>query len=259
MQYALITGASKGIGKAMATELAKKGYGLLLIARSEQLLQQNSVELSEQYQVPVHFFAIDLTEATAPQAVFDWCSSHQFEVAVLINNAGYGLNGALLNYSLAQHLQMMQLNMNAVVALCYLFLPELKKQPAAFIGNISSTAAYQSVPGLNIYAASKTFVRSFSRGLAYELRNTRVKICCVCPGSTDTDFAQQANITHEKAIQMATKFNMSPADVAKAAIEGIFAGKKEVVPGATNKILKYLSNLIPNSILEQSAAGIYGM
>ncbi len=259
MHYALITGASKGIGKAMAAELASRGYGLLLVARSEFLLQQNSIELTELYKVPVHFFAIDLTEPTAPQSVFNWCNSNQYKISILINNAGFGLNGRLGDYTLAQHLQMMQLNINAVVELCYLFLPALEKQSLSFIGNIASTAAYQSVPGLNLYAATKTFVRSFSRGLAYELRKTSVKVCCICPGTTDTDFANQANITNEKAIKMAAKFNMNPADVAKQAVEGILAGKKEVVPGATNKILKYLSNIVPDSILEQSAAGIYGI
>ncbi|TAH09388.1 MAG: SDR family oxidoreductase [Sphingobacteriia bacterium] len=259
MQYALITGASKGIGKAMAVEMAKRGYGVLLVARSEFLLQQNCIELNELYKVPAQFLAIDLTDPTATQTIFNWCINNHYEVSVLINNAGYGLNGSLEDYSLYNHLQMMQLNMNVVVALCYLFLPELKKRKVAYIGNISSTAAYQSVPGLNIYAASKTFVRSFSRGLAYELRNTSVKVCCICPGTTDTDFAQRANITHEKAMKMAAKFNMNPVDVAKQAVDGILAGKKEIVPGATNKVLKCLLNIVPDSFLEQSAAGIYGI
>lgn len=259
MKYALITGASKGIGKAIAAELANKGFGLILVARNEILLKQVSAEFAELYKVPIHTFAIDLTEDNAPQMVFDWCMQHDLMLSILVNNAGFGLNGTFEDYPLSDYLQLMRLNMNVVVSLTYLFLPVLKKQPFAFIGNIASTAAYQSVPGLNIYAASKAFVRSFSRGLAYELRKTTVKVSCICPGATDTNFANQANITNEKAIKMAAKFNMNPVVVAQDLVEGLLAGKKEIVPGNSNKIIKYLSNFIPDSFLERSAAGIYGI
>lgn len=259
MNYALITGASKGIGKSMAEELAKRGHAVLLIARSENLLKELADQLSNQYKVSTAYFAIDLSDKNAATTIFDWCNTNHYSVDMLINNAGYGLNGLLEDYTLQEHLDMMQVNMNSVIELTYLFLPSLKKLPRAYIGNIASGAAYQAVPGLNVYAATKAFVLSFSRGLAYELRNTSVSVSCVCPGSTDTQFAQRANVVNEKAVKLAKKFNMDPVDVARIGVDGILAGKIEIVPGMVNKLAKVLSNILPDSLLEKSAAGIYGI
>ena len=259
MNYALITGASKGIGKAIAFNLAEKGHAVLLVARSEQLLKDVSAKINQQYKVPTAYLAIDLTDAMAPQNILDWCISNDYSVDLLINNAGYGLNGLLEEYPLEAHIEMMQVNMSSLLALTYLFLPNLKKLPKAYIGNIASGAAYQSVPGLNTYAATKAFVLSFSRGLSYELRNSTVSVSCVCPGATDTDFANRAHVTNTKAIKMAQKFNMSPSSVAQIAVEGILAGKVEIVPGFINKMAKVLANLLPDRLLEKSAADIYGI
>jgi short-subunit dehydrogenase len=259
MNYALITGASKGIGKAIAILLAQKGHAVLLVARSEQLLRDLSVEINQQYNVETAYLAVDLSDSSAPQQILDWCNSNNYSVNMLINNAGYGLNGLLEEYPLEAHLEMMQVNMNSLLALTYLFLPYLKKLPKAYIGNIASGAAYQSVPGLNTYAATKSFVLSFSRGLAYELRNSTVSVSCVCPGATDTDFANRAHVTNAKALKMAEKFNMSPSIVAQIAVEGILAGKVEIVPGFINKMAKVLANLLPDRLLEKSAADIYGI
>ncbi len=259
MNYALITGASKGIGKAIAINLAKKGHAVILIARSEQLLSNLSAEIHQQYNVPTAYFAIDLANSKAPQQILEWCISNNYSINMLINNAGYGLNGLLEEYPLEAHLEMMQVNMNSLVSLTYLFLPYLKKVPRAFIGNIASAAAYQSVPGLNTYAATKAFVLSFSRGLAYELRKSSISVTCVCPGATDTDFANRAHVTNEKAIKMAKQFNMSPTAVAQIAVDGILSGKVEIVPGLINKMAKVLSNLLPDRLLEKSAADIYGI
>ncbi|MBH2005660.1 MAG: SDR family oxidoreductase [Sphingobacteriia bacterium] len=259
MAYALITGASRGIGKAMAEQLARKGHALLLIARSEDLLKDYANELSLRYKIPVDYFAIDLARPAAAQEIFDWCRSKDIEIDILINNAGYGLNGLLEDYSLEEYLKMMQVNMSSLVSLTYLFLPGLKKMPGAHIGNIASGAAYQAVPGLNVYAATKAFVLSFSRGLSYELKKTSVSVTCICPGATDTNFAARANVTSEKAVQMAKKFNMDPAVVAQISVEGILAGKTEVVPGLVNKLTRFFSHVLPDSLLEKSAAGIYGL
>ena len=259
MKYALITGASKGIGKALAYELAQKGYGLLLVARSEELLSTYANELTAQFNVSTAYLALDLANQQAAQIIFDWVNKNGYEVEILINNAGYGLNGLINTYSLDEHLQMLQVNINSLVSLTYLFIPHLRDRKRAYIANIASSAAYQSVPGLNIYAASKAFVLSFSRGLSYELSNTTISVSCVCPGATDTQFAERANVTNQKAIKMAEKFNMSPSDVAKISIKGIFAGKTEIVPGFINKIAKVLALVIPDKILEKSAASIYGL
>lgn len=259
MNYALITGASKGIGKAIAINLAQRGHAVLLVARSEHLLMKLSDEINQRYNVLTAYLAIDLSDSLAPQQIVDWCISNNYSINMLINNAGYGLNGLLEEYPLEAHTEMMQVNMNSLLALTYLFLPHLKKLPKAYIGNIASGAAYQAVPGLNTYAATKAFVLSFSRGLAYELRHSSVSVSCVCPGATDTDFANRAHVTNPKAIKMAEKFNMSPSSVAQIAVEGLLAGKVEIVPGFINKMAKLLANLLPDRLLEKSAADIYGI
>jgi len=140
----------------MATELAARKHHLLLIARSEQLLKELAADLTKEYNVSVDYLVVDLAEPNAADTIYNWCIEKNYQVNILINNAGYGLNGLLEAYSLPEQLANMQVNMNIPVALTYLFLPQLKKQPS-YILNVCSGAAYQAVPGLNIYAASKAF------------------------------------------------------------------------------------------------------
>jgi hypothetical protein len=256
MSYALITGASKGIGKAIAFELAAKGYDLLLVARSQDLLQQTATEINAKHPVQISVMAIDLSLSDAAQKVFDWTKQSGSSISILVNNAGYGLSGRFDSYPLEQHLAMLQVNCATLVQLTYLFLPELKQQKDAHILNISSSAAYQAVPYLSLYAASKAMVLSFSRGLRYELKKTGVNVTCICPGATDTDFVNRAQVG-EKAMRTAQKVNMTPEQVAKMAVSSMFAKKAEVITGAINKIGGFLTWLLPKSVLEGGAAKIY--
>ncbi|HEY6977202.1 MAG TPA: SDR family oxidoreductase [Chitinophagaceae bacterium] len=259
MAYALITGASKGIGKAIAEELAKRKINVLLLARSEDLLKEFAKYLFETYAVQAYYFTADLSEINTPKKIFDWCNTHHFPVSILINNAGYGLSGRLEKYSLPEHIGVMHVNMIAAVELIYLFLPQLKEQPKAYIMNIASSASHQAVPGLNIYAATKTFILSFSRGLRYELKHTNVSVTAVCPGATNTDFISRANIKSTHAIELAKKFSMQPEKVAAIAVNGMFENKTEVIPGLINKLNKFLVWLLPKSLSEKGAAKVYGV
>ena len=259
MEFALITGASKGIGKAIAEDLASRKINVLLVARSENLLKEVADALEKKYGVIAKYIAIDLAEIQAAQQVLDWVNANNYSVNILVNNAGYGLSGAINKYSLQEHLAMMQVNMNVVVELSYLFLDMLKKQNQSYILNVSSGAAYQSIPGLNIYAATKSFVLNFSRGLNYELRKTNVSVSVICPGATDTDFANRAKATGEKAMKLAAKFNMTPESVATIAIDGMMNKKLEIVPGFINKLAVFLAWLLPKKLLEKSAASIYDL
>lgn len=256
MKYALITGASKGIGKAMAEILAAKKQNLLLVARTAGLLEGLANSLKKQYGIEVDWLAIDLTEHGASIKILEWCTDHNYSINILINNAGYGLSGSFENFSSKEQTDMMQVNMNVLVELCALFLPELKKASKAHILNVASTASYQAVPGLSLYAASKSFVRYFSRGLQYELKHTNVRVTTVCPGGTNTDFAERANLA-SKARKAGEKVNMSSEAVAKIAINAMYAGKTEVITGFINKIGAALVWLMPKKISETVAAGIY--
>jgi uncharacterized protein len=256
MSYAIITGASKGIGKSIAAILAAKGFNIILIARSGNLLQEICTDLSNKYKIEAKHLAIDLAVCGAAQKIYDWCKTNNYDVQVLINNAGYGLSGAFEKYTATDHTAMMSVNMNVPVELCRLFVPGLKQQKKAYILNIASSAAYQAVPGLTVYAATKSFVLSFSRGLRKELKNTAVTVTCICPGSTDTDFVNQAQIGN-KARKLADKVNMTADSVAKIAVDAMLKGKAEVIPGFINKAGAVLTWLLPKSILENGAMRIY--
>lgn len=255
MSFALITGASKGIGNAIAENLAAKGYSLLLVARSEDLLKNISDQIKDAYKVDVHYLSLDLSTPDAAQQVFDWCRDQQFQVSVLVNNAGYGLSGSFESYPLAQHVNMIQVNCTTLVQLTYLFLPQLKQSPS-FILNIASSAAYQAVPYLSLYAASKSMVLSFSRALRYELRKTTVSVTCVCPGATDTDFNERAKVG-PKAMKTAQKIMMTPEQVGREAVDAMINKKAEVITGAINKIGGFLTWLLPKSVLEGGAGRLY--
>ncbi len=256
MKYALITGASKGIGKAMAEILASKKKNLLLVARSADLLESLAKTLKNQYQIDTDWISVDFTQPGAANKIHQYCIDKNYSMDILINNAGYGLSGPFENYSAKEHTDMMQVNMNVLVELCSIFLPDLKSAPKAHILNIASSAAYQAVPGLSLYAASKAFVLSFGRGLQYELRHTNVRVTTICPGGTETDFANRANL-NEKARKAGEKLNMSAESVAKIAIDTMLAGKTEKITGFVNQIGAAFVWLLPKFLVEKMAAGIY--
>jgi short-subunit dehydrogenase len=256
MSYALITGASKGIGKAIAFELAARKIDLLLVARSESLLQALGTELSDRFGIQTHYLAIDLAIPSSPAAVADWIAQNGYPVHILVNNAGFGIGGAFDSQDPAIIRDMMQVNMQVPVELCSLLLPELKKYPQSHILNIASAAAYQAVPGLVVYAATKSFLLSFSRGLQYELRKTPVSVTAVSPGGTSTEFASTAQLG-AKAVKAGEKLNMTAEAVAKLAVNAMFSRKTELITGTLNKIGAAMVWLLPKSIAEKAAAGIY--
>ena len=256
MSYALITGSSKGIGKSIAIELAKKKIDVLLIARSSDLLESLAKEITTTYKVKAFCLAIDLSLPDAPAMVKKWCDENNYEVNILVNNAGYGLSGSFENYSLKEYGEMLQININAVISLCHIFLNDFKKLPQAYILNIASTTAYQSVPCFSLYAASKAFIKSFTRSLNYELQKTSISVTCVSPGGTDTNFAIRAAVSN-KALKAADKFNMTTEAVAKIAVDAMFAKKTEVITGVINKVGAFLSWLLPQKFVEGNLYKIY--
>lgn len=256
MSYALITGASKGIGKAIAFELAARGYDLAIVARSEPLLKQIAEEIKGQYNVNIAYRSIDLSTPSAAQEVFRWSEENGFAISVLVNNAGFGLSGAFESYPLEQHVNMLQVNCTTLVQLTYLFLPRLKQQKQAYLLNIASSSAYQAVPYLSLYAGTKALVLQFTRGLRHELRNTSVSVTCVSPGATDTEFNTRAQIG-PKAMKAAEKVIMTPAQVGRVAVESMFKKKAEVIVGVVNKLGGFLSWLLPKKFVESTTAKLY--
>ncbi len=252
MAYALITGGGKGIGKAIAMELSAKGYNILLISRTEEDLIDVCNTLEKIYSVKAHYFVADLSIEGIEGKILHWVQSLNIEIEILINNAGYGLSGYLENQDLASLKNMMHLNMVTLTAITYAFLPQLKKQKKSFILNIASTAAYQAIPGLSVYAATKSFVLSFSRSLKIELMNSTVSVTCISPGPTNTSFMERANLS-ERGLELVNKIHMPSEQVARIAIKALLAGKTEVVPGLKNKATSFLSWLLPKFLIERIA------
>ena len=259
MPFALITGASRGLGKAFAESLAKRKHDLLLVARNEKLLAELSNELHKKYAVKTFYKTADLSLPQSVDEIVAWCKNEDFDINILINNAGYGLHGAFEDISLAEQLNMMNLNMDGYVRMTYMFLPLLKQHKGkSYLMDIASTAAYQAVPFLTTYSATKAFVVSFTRGLRQELKGSNISVTCLSPGGVDTNFMERAGMNKVgKIVKQADKFNMTAEDVAEFGVNAMFAGKAEVIPGFANKIGVYSNRLLPKNLVEGVAKGIY--
>lgn len=254
--YALVTGASRGIGRALALALAQRGYDLLLVARSADQLAALAQEIGDRHQRQARLLVTDLAAPAAADTVAAWATQQTDELAVLVNNAGYGLWGRFEQLSLAEQQNMLQLNMALPVALTHALLPALHRAPQAYVLNVASTAAYQAVPSLTLYAASKAFLLSFSRGLRYELKTSKVSVSCLSPGATTTSFADRAGMGVELQAT-ANKVSMTAEAVAEAAVTGLLAGEAEIIPGVLNKVSAGLTSVVPKGLVERIAAGIY--
>lgn len=232
--YALITGASKGIGLALAEACARRGMNVIMIARSEELLVKHGEHLANRYRVDIRTKVLDLSAEGAGEALYVWCQSEGLAVRILINNAGFGAYGRFGQLPLDKQLGMINLNIKAVVSLCHLFLPMLKEQQEAFILNVASIAGYLTIPYYSVYSSTKNFVISFSETLRMELAETRVRVCCLCPADTQTEFFEQAGSAH-----IARKY-MRPEDLAEIAIDRLLQNHAVIHPKVAVRLLIYL-------------------
>src|SRR5262245_5917651 len=184
--WALITGASSGIGLELAKLFAADHINLVLLARNEERLNKVSWELRARHSVQARVLVKDLASPTAPQEIFD--ELRDTPISMLVNNAGFGLYGPFLSGDLRGHSELMQVNMTALVQLTHLFAQPMVTRRTGRIMNVASTAAFQPGPLINVYYASKAFVHSFTYALAKELKGTGVTVTTLCPGTTHTEF-----------------------------------------------------------------------
>jgi short-subunit dehydrogenase len=187
---ALITGGSGGIGLEVAKVLGRKGFDLVLVARTRDSLEAAAGQIEGKYEVKVHVFAADLRRREAPEAIFDFLRNEGIAVEILVNNAGFGLGGEFAETKITRELEMIQVNIAALTHLTKLFLPAMIKAKSGRILNLASTAAFQPGPLMAVYYATKAYVLSFSEALAEELRHSGVTVTALCPGPTRTDFAR---------------------------------------------------------------------
>ncbi len=253
--YALITGASQGLGAALALELARNGFGVLLVARSGPALESVARQAAALNRGRARFTTADLFNPDAPAQITSWALAQEVPITCLVNNAGQGLWGLFADLPLQDQKRMMHLNMEVPVELTHRLLPVLKAAPKAFILNISSMTAYSAMATFAVYAASKAFVRGWSRSLRLELAGGPVSVTAVCPGSIITGFTERAGM--QAMDDLAQKFGTGPGPVAQAAVGAMLRGKAEVVPGLLNRITATVQGLMPASLNERVASAIY--
>src|SRR6476620_8549767 len=242
----LITGASGGIGADMARIFAREGYNLVLVARSENKMQELARDLTKQHNTQITILPYDLVDPAVPEQIFKILAEKQIKIQLLVNNAGFGEYGFFEEIKLQRELDMMQLNMGAVVILSKLFLAQLPKGEPGKILNVASTAAFQPGPLMAVYYATKAFVLSFSGALANELEDRNVTVTALCPGPTKTGFEQDANLSGSDLFAS----NVASAEeVAQAGYKGMMVGDTVVIPGARNKTLAFAVRLAPRSFV----------
>ena len=251
--FALITGASEGIGRAIAAELASRKINLILVALPDAKLQKAACELKKTYGVEVVTYATDLIKEGAVQALFQWCSDHQYLVNILVNNAGIGHEGAFETTPLSYIDDMMQLNMRSVIHLTYLFVPHLKKNREAYILNVGSLASFRPMPYKNIYTATKSFIFYFTRALREELKGSSIKVSVLCPVPTNSKVKAR---TTSKGI-IGKMMILTAEKVAKIGIEKLYKGQAVIVPGFINKSLLIFEKTLPRNIPMKILASMY--
>lgn len=248
-KWALITGASAGIGWALAEQLAAGGAHLVLTARRIDRLQKLAAELSSKHHINVEVFTADLTRSEAPGEIYAFTTGKKLEVELLINNAGFGAFGYTHEIPVEKLLEMIQVNCAAVVHLTQLYLPAMVARRSGDVLIVASTAAFQALPFNNVYAATKGFDLLFAEGLSEEVHPFGVHVCALCPGSTTTEFQQVAH-QPDRAFKVAE----TAEKVARVGLQGLAQGKSYVISGAMNRLMMEAERIAPRRLVARTAA-----
>jgi short-subunit dehydrogenase len=248
--YALVTGASAGIGAEFARQLAAGGSHLVLTARRADRLESLAAELRTRHGIDVQCLPADLADPGAPEQLFDETARRRLAVETLINNAGYGVTGAFLSKPWRTHADFIQVLMTAPAELAYLFLPAMRERGRGRIVNVASLAGMLPAPGGHtLYAASKAYLIKFSQALALESSPLGVKVCALCPGLTWSEFHDAAG-TREQMNRLPKWMWMDAADVVRDALAAVERGETVHVSGRVNRAMKALFKLLPDSTAE---------
>jgi len=249
--FALITGASRGLGMAFARALAERDYNLVLVARSAEPLHALANELRRSTPVSVIAIQADLSFPGAAQVLTEHLSKGEIPIELLVNNAGFGLRGEFRGLSIRRQLEMLRLNNEAIVELTYSLLPRMLERRQKGIINISSTAGFQPIPFASVYSATKAFLTAFSLALEQELRSAGVSVVTVCPGrlhKNGNDESQQRLRGKWAGIYQ------SPDEVVEDALQVLANGGGLTVPGALNKFSVFAQRLMPRSLVPRLIA-----
>jgi uncharacterized protein len=249
-EVALVTGASMGIGEELARIFAADGRDLVLVARSEDKLRSLAQELERAHGVTAHVVPADLTDPSAPAGIFASLERKGLQLDYLVNNAGFGATGAFAELPLQQQMNMLQVNIDALVALTHLALQGMLARKKGRILNIASTAGFQPGPDMAVYYATKAFVIMFSEGIAEEVKTGGVTVTAHCPGATATSFTDTAG----NAKSILFKLGAAPADkVARHAYRAMMKGRVVAIEGLLNRLAAFSVRFSPRAMVRKIA------
>jgi short-subunit dehydrogenase len=251
--FALVTGASSGIGESFARALAARNENLVLVARSEERLQKLSHELAQNHGIETLPCAADLSVPGAPGQLAQWLKGRQIHVHLLVNNAGFGVHGEFLKLPLERQMQMLRLNVEAVLELSWLLIPPMLEHRQGGVINVSSALGFQPAPFVTAYAATKAFVTSFSMGLAAELDGSGVRVVTLCPGTTRTSFFDAGGFSRGGF----RRVMQEPSEVVAKALKALDRGGGLVLPRKVDHVLIFVERLLPRSWVVAGAAQLF--
>lgn len=254
MGYTLITGASAGIGAELARVFASKGHDLIVAARNVAALDKLAENLRSTHKVKVEVIAADLAAPHGAYKLHSAVQAKSLEVDVLVNNAGILGDGPFLDQSLDMHMNTLAVNVGSLMALCHLFGNDMKPRRRGYILNVCSTSAFQPVPNLASYAASKAFVLSLSEALAIEIADSGIKVTAVCPGFTATELIQKQE---GGSMSLPGVPLLTPKQVAQESYEALMKGKAVHVNGIANRVLQVASEYQPRWLAQKIGKVMY--
>jgi hypothetical protein len=247
-KVALVTGASAGLGVEFARQLSKRGQRLVLVARRKERLEKLAKELGN-----ARALAIDLSKASASSKLMADLEANGETVDVLVNNAGFGLIGRFTDLDAGRLRQMIDLNVGTLMDLCRAVAPGMIERKSGAILNVASTAAFQPGPKMAVYFATKAFVLSLSEALHEELKPHGVKVSCLCPGPTHTEFGEVAGFGGNGLFD---RLAMNAAEVVETGLKGLEANRAVVIPGLMNKLTATSTRFAPRSVVRKIAGAI---
>jgi short-subunit dehydrogenase len=252
-KWALVTGASSGIGVELAKQLAADGTHLALTARRQSRLEELARTLQQNHGIRTEVFAADLARPEAPQQIYEFTKEKGIAIDLLVNNAGFGQYGEFTSVETQRLLDMVQVNCLAVVHLTRLYLADMVSRRRGGVLILASTASFQAVPYISTYAATKAFDLLFAEGLAEEMKPYGIRVCALCPGSTQSEFhvvAGQAKFAAKQAQESAEK-------VARTGLQALAEGKSYVISGVANYLGAQSQRLVPRRAVARIAAKMF--
>jgi short-subunit dehydrogenase len=247
IKIALITGGSSGIGLAIAYELAEKGYNLLLVSNQGSELEKCKTAIEKAFSVKCYSYEADLANPQSASELYNYCASQNFDVNVLVNNAGMLVFSEVINTSIEKVNTILQLHMVTPTLLCNLFGAKMRESKNGYILNVSSISAVMPYPGISLYGPSKTYMRYFTRAFRAEMSLYNVKATCLLPGATATGLYDPNRVNLKLALRLGVMHQ--PEFVARKSVKALFSNKAESIPGVMNKIVIHFFPFIPQWII----------